>query len=460
MTLPFAKLFAALAKLPFAHGVILLWAAVSAAARRAREDRILEVAGSLTFTTILSIVPLATIGFAILTTMPVFAQIQINLHDYLLRNLLPAATSDTVFRYLNQFSERARGLTLIGLVFLGVTAVTTMFTIDDALNTIWRVRRPRPLARRVMLYWAVLTLGPVLLALSLSVTSYLANVSAGVVQRPSGLETFAIGLIPIVLMSLFYAGMYVYVPNRPVRWKHALTGGLCAAIAFDIAKRMFAVYITRFPTYTTIYGALAALPIFLLWVYLSWMITLFGAAVAASLPTVFSGDRDQSRIPGQEFCAALRVLSALSLARGAPLPGLLLTELAEKTARDLDTLLLMLEKLESQGIIVRTRPITQHGAMRLRKLDLWILAIDCEHLPMERLFALFAFDAAQLAEHTDHSETALRRMLSEPLAEVMGWTVAQALGENVVSAAPLVAEAERRSVIERRRRRDRRFVRC
>ncbi|MGA2550440.1 MAG: YihY family inner membrane protein [Burkholderiaceae bacterium] len=236
------------------------------AVRRASDERIAQIAGSLTFTTVLSVVPLVTIVFAVLSALPVFAQMQEGLRNLLLQNLMPASVSDSIFRYLNQFVAKARGLTLVGVGFLAVTSVSTMLTIDGALNTIWRVRHPRPLYQRVLVYWAILTVGPILLALSLTLTSYLISTSAGLVNRPPPFISFLINFVPWVVLTFAYAGLYVYVPNRPVEWRDALIGGLIGASAFELAKRGFAIYIASFPSYTIIYGALAALPIFLLWV--------------------------------------------------------------------------------------------------------------------------------------------------------------------------------------------------
>jgi membrane protein len=268
------------------HYFTIAYQAAVVLIRRAQEEDLGQVAASLTFTTMLAIVPLLTIGFAILTYPPVFEHMQTNLHDLMLRNLMPESVSNIVFEYLDRFSEKARNLTLIGLGFLTITAVSMMLTIDTALNTIWRVHKPRPLYRRILIYWAILMFGPLLISLSLSLSAYLTSASAGLLHKlPLGLGLL-IQVVPVALLALGYAALYVYIPNRPVRWKDALIGGVLAAFAFDLAKYGFAIYIARFPTYTTIYGPLAALPLFLLWVYLSWYITLMGAVIAASLPSL------------------------------------------------------------------------------------------------------------------------------------------------------------------------------
>ena len=174
----------------------------------------------------------------------------------------------------------------MGLGGLMVTAVLTMLTVENALNAIWRVRRPRPLAQRVLVYWATLTFGPVLIGASLSISSYLISVSAGYV----GTMPFGVGLlvsmVPVLLSALAFAFLYTTVPNAYVDWRDAIVAGLVAALAFELAKRGFGYFITHIPTYTVVYGTFAALPIFLLWIYLSWLVTLLGATIAANLPVI------------------------------------------------------------------------------------------------------------------------------------------------------------------------------
>jgi membrane protein len=367
------------------------------AVRRADQERLAQVAGSLTFTTTLSLVPLLAIVIAIVTGLPAFGHMQDSLRSFLVQNLMPEELSDSIMRYLNQFSAKARGLTVIGLFFLAVTSVSTMLTVDRALNTIWRVSRPRPLARRILVYWAALTIGPVLLAVSISVTSYLAGASVGMVKQPPVMLRIVIDLIPLIALSAAYAALYVYVPNRLVRWRDALIGGFCAALAFELAKRGFAIYVARFPTYTMIYGALAALPIFLLWVYLSWLITLFGATVAASLPTLYERTWNRGQAVGEAYGDALRVVRALYSARNNRLPGMSMDELQQQARLGWNESLPILERLEADGLVIRTRPIAQTGPTATASQDLWIFAADPAVITLDRLFRLFVFDGRAVA---------------------------------------------------------------
>ena len=367
------------------------------ALRRAEEERIAQVAGSLTFTTTLSLVPLFTVGFALMSSISFLNQAADSFRNFLIANLLPGSVSDSVLRYIGQFTFKARGLTLLGLALLTVTAVTTMLTVDRILNAIWRVRRPRPLSQRITVYWSALTVGPLLLALSLTLTSYLASASLGIVKRPTLIVATAFDLIPFVLVTIAYAALYVYVPNRKVMWRDALLGGMCGAAAFEIAKRIFATYIVQFPTYAQIYGPLASLPIFLLWVYVSWLITLGGAVLAASLPAMWQRGWTRGFVPGGRYGDALRLLRALYQARYGRVPGLK-SENAAKAARiPIDHAENLLEEMEADGLVIRTRPVAQTGATRPADEDLWMFAADPRVVRFERLYRLFAFNGEAVA---------------------------------------------------------------
>lgn len=382
--------------------------------RRAREERIGQVAGSLAFTTILSLVPLATIGFALLTALPVFSHLQDSLREILVQQLLPPTVSDSIFKNINHFATKARGLTVFGVVFLGATAVSTMLTVDRALNTIWRVREPRPLSQRVLVYWAVLTVGPILLAASVTLSSYVASASVGLVHKPPLGVRILIDLVPLVVVGIAYAALYVYVPNCPVEWKHALIGGALASVAFDIARRGFAVYITRFPTYTVIYGALAALPIFFIWVYMTWLITLSGAAIAASLPAFLGRRWNASDVPGRSFPDAVRLLRLLHGAREQALPGLLAQRLSTELHMNLEETEALLTALEGAGTVIRILPLGAAGGQRRRPLPLWLLAADERRVTLGDLFARLVYDGPR------HAQIGFAR--GDPLRELVAAT--------------------------------------
>lgn len=247
-------------------------------------DNGLQLAGSLTYTTLLALVPTAVVGFATLAGVPAFAPFREQILEAVFTSLLPDAM-ETVQAEFNRFAANAGKLGLAGLAGMAVTAVLTLSAIEGAFNTIWRVREKRALAARLAIYWAILTLGPLLFGASISLTSYVYGAA-----RTAGIEGYAPGWLrpaafaPVALAWLGFAWLYFTLPNRAVRPLHALIGGGVAAFLFEGLKRGFAWYVTAFPTYQAIYGALAAIPILLVWTYLAWSVTLFGALITASLP--------------------------------------------------------------------------------------------------------------------------------------------------------------------------------
>lgn len=319
--------------------------------QRISEQQLPQVAASLTFTTVLSLVPLATVVLAIFTAFPMFDRLQSSLQGYLIESFFPETLSETILTYVTQFSDKAKGLTAIGIVFLVITALTTMFTVDRVFNQIWNVKRQRSTINKVLLYWAVLSLAPVLIALSISVSTALIGQTMSNVNPLLGGMFPALNLIPITLTVLAFAFIYRAVPNRAVHWKDALVGGLLAAVLFEISKRAFAAYITHFPSYTALYGALAAFPIFLLWIYVSWIIVLLGASTVAALPVARTGYWNSSNRPGERWLQGLSVLVELEKSRQQEKPGMTMEELRVFAKVPPDQLDEILSQLIDHGVI-------------------------------------------------------------------------------------------------------------
>lgn len=244
---------------------------------RFREDRLGLSASSLTFTTTIALVPLVTVALAIFTAFPMFAKFQEVLQKWLVESLIPDNIARQVLGYLTQFSGKASRLGWAGLTVLFFTALSLVFTIDRALNGIWRVRRPRPLGQRVLVYWAAITLGPLLLAVSLTITSYIITASRDVVGGIHDGLRLLLDAVEFILVAAGLAATYHYVPNTAVKWGHAWTGGLFAAAGIELAKKLLTVYLKMVPTYSMVYGAFATLPILLVWIYVAWVIVLLGA---------------------------------------------------------------------------------------------------------------------------------------------------------------------------------------
>ncbi|WP_343547511.1 YihY family inner membrane protein [Ralstonia sp.] len=321
------------------------------ALRRAGEDRLPQVAGSLTFTTVLSLVPILTVAFALFTAFPMFKSFRADIEGYMFSNLVPGSISRPILTYLNQFSSNAKGLTAAGLIGLVVTSVMTMLTVENALNAIWRVRHRRPLAQRVLVFWALMTFAPVLIGASLSVSSYLVSISAGYVHKlPFGLGVI-VSLIPILLSAIAFAMLYVFVPNTNVERRDAFIAGLIAAGAFEIAKRVFGAYVAHIPTYTAVYGAFATLPIFLTWIYVSWLVTLLGATIASTLPIIRQGYWQRRTFPGSEFFDALGVLLLLYRAREQAPRTVAERDIGRRLQLEADYLVDLLTKLKALHLI-------------------------------------------------------------------------------------------------------------
>ena len=251
---------------------------------RANEDQIDLIAGNLTFFTLLAIVPFITIGLALFAAFPVFAEFKSAIADYLQNGFLPDEASALVLTHIADFAANARQMTAAGIAVLGLTALMLMQTIEKSFNRIWRVQQERSLRRRLVMYLCALLLGPLLIGGSLAATTFLMSASLGFLPAMIWLDKLILNLFAPAMTALAFTLLFHAVPNCKVDWRHALAGGLLAAAGFELMKFLFGLYIIAFPSYQMIYGAFAAIPIFLIWIYLSWVITLAGALVVASLP--------------------------------------------------------------------------------------------------------------------------------------------------------------------------------
>lgn len=231
-------------------------------AERFGEDRLGQTAASLTFTTLLSLVPFVTVALALFTAFPIFAQMQQVLQKWLTQSLFPESISRPVMGYLTQFAAKASGLGALGFGFLMVTALSLILTMDRSLNTIWRVQRLRPLGQRVLIYWAAITLGPLVLAASLALTTSVATAATHSLggSLPGGAQLL-FGAVEFFVLSAGMAALYRYVPNTQVAWRHALAGGAFVAAGIWLAKKILGWYLASVPTYSVIYGTFATLPI-------------------------------------------------------------------------------------------------------------------------------------------------------------------------------------------------------
>lgn len=362
------------------------WRAILYALHHASEKKLTQVASSLTFTTVLAIVPMLAVVLALFTAFPLFSEFRLALEEFLVNSLLPPTVSDTVMQYLNQFAAQASKLTAVGTIFLLLVSVMLMSTVDAALNDIWQVEQQRPLPQRILVYWAIITLGPVLAGASLWFTSYMAQQALLNVGHISSGMRFWLSFIPTVITCMAFTGLFVCVPNRQVFWRDALAGGLGTAIVLELMKSGFAYYITKFPSYTVIYGAFATFPIFLLWIYLSWLAILFGATVAATLPSLRLRRWALQRQRGAAFIDAIRVIRLLHSTQGAGQPG--------RTARILGAQL-HLNPAELQGVMHTLKRLGYVVSTQEKGRERWVLACDLRAVKLGALVDALLIDRGQ-----------------------------------------------------------------
>jgi membrane protein len=394
------------------------------AMRRLNEERLPQVAGSLTFTTVLALVPVLTIALAVFTSFPIFNTFRASLEAYFIQSVMPKGIADTILGNLNQFASKATRLSALGAVALILTTIAMMLTIDRAFNHIWRVKEARPFMQRMVMYWAIMTLGPLLIGVSITVTSYLLTATGGMFANASVAGEIVYSLISVLLTMGAFTMLYIVVPNRVVDWRDAACGGLLAAAAFEIAKRLFVVFVTKFPTYTIIYGALAALPLFLLWLYVSWLITLMGAVFAAALPIVKYERWWHVNTPGSRFLDSMAILKVLHEARAigsnAAVDAKTLRSLTRLGFDESETLL---EKMLEAGWVGRIKgdaPKRMQFGKPVTGLDTWALLANPQQLTVADVYRLFVFYATGNTALARQVESAVERGLNQTLAAHFG----------------------------------------
>lgn len=350
---------------------------------RFNQDRCAQIASSLTFTTLLSIVPLITIALTMFSVFPGFESFSTEIKTFLLNNLMPDKAGNVITRYMQQFAESATRLTTAGIAVLTLTAMMMMLTIEKAFNSIWRVTRQRPLLKRLVVYWAVLTLAPLLIGASLSLTSWLVGLSMGQAKHIPIFGVGALKVLPVIFTTLAFAILFRLIPNRYVPHRHALIGAFVAAIAFESMNRIFGYYISHFPTYKLVYGAFASVPIFLMWIYLSWLTILIGAVITASLSHWRSSSASSLATPPVQLLDAMRVMRLLAQSfqdgRVIEFP-----ELSRSLHLGYDTLETILRKLAEADLV---RKAEENG---------WLLMRDVRNIHTSELFRLFVLDAKTL----------------------------------------------------------------
>lgn len=413
--------------------------------RRLREESLPQVAGSLTFTTVFALVPLLTIALAIFTTFPLFNTFRSSLEAYFVQSVMPKSISSTILNYLTMFASKATRLSAVGAVALIFTSIAMMNLIERVFNRIWRVRGERRWTKRILVYWAILTLGPLLIGVSITLSSQVFMATSDLIGSVPVLGAVIYTIVSLALTTAGFTLLYVAVPNRDVDWHDAAWGGLVAGLAFELAKRGFAIFITQFPTYSKIYGALAALPLFLLWVYVSWMITLFGALLVAALPVVKYERWWHEAQPGGEFVDAMAILKVLYIACKCGDTALVgAGAIRARTRLGFDEMDNLLEKMMAEGWVGRVKVDTpqrvQWGKRVSDGTDHWVLLANVEKLTLAEVYRLFVFagmpvNAGVVADSDDERDlqaardaAMLAREVENAVESGLGKTLAEQFG--------------------------------
>lgn len=380
----------------------------------------LQTAASLAYTTLLSIVPLVGVMFSFFGNLPVFKDISEIIQEFVFGNFVPAF-GQTVQEYLINFSVKASQLTATGIIVLVVIALLMMSTIESAFNHIWNVLTRRRALSRFLTYWAILTVGPILVGIGLYSTSYLLALPVvSSVDSSLMIKARVLTLMPFITTGVAFGLMYILIPNCYVNRRNAVIGGLVAALLFEMAKTAFGLYVKAVPTYETIYGAIAVIPMFLIWIYLSWLIVLLGAQITYCL-SVFrledaEGEPDRHEWGFMDACKIIAVLwqaqkagrqlSSIRIKRsGVRVPHVMINQI--------------LELLQSAGWALRT------------EAGDWMLARDINELTLYDLFRLLPCKFPEKIPDTagdplsrslrqvvlSHNEN-MERLLGMPLGEI------------------------------------------
>ncbi|GAA5180173.1 YihY family inner membrane protein [Niveibacterium umoris] len=365
------------------------------------------VASSLTFTTLLSLVPLIAVSFTVMGQLPMFSELGTTLKIFLLTNLLPDKAGKVIATYAVQFSQKAENLTLFGGIALIATAVLLLMTVDRSFNAIWQVKRPRPIWNRFALYWLALTIGPIVLAASVAASTYAITASLDVVADPAWLRTAVLRMLPVVLFSALFTYIFFAVPNRRIEPWHAAAGGIFAGIGIVVLQRLLGVYFARFPTYTLLYGTFSAVPIFLVWLYSTWLVILVGAMVTAVIPDFLARRRLLPQSVAGRFYASVRLLSALETSQKA---GRLtsLAWLATASRQRIEETEAMLESMREAGWVCET----DAGG--------WLLIGSAGAVGAKELFSRFVLSSEDIAKLGAADDEASQMSASELAAAIAG----------------------------------------
>jgi membrane protein len=410
--------------------------------RRFYGDRCMRAAGVLSYTTLLAVVPLGTVVFGLLAAFPVFQEVRSTIEEFVFTHFIPTS-GEVVREHISQFTAQARQLTVPGAIMLFVTALMTLAAIDQALNRIWQAEGHRRGLMGFLIYWAILTLGPLLIAASVGLSSYLFSLPLlADAERHIGLKSHLLDIAPFVLAAIAITLLYLIVPNQRVRFRSAIIGGILGALFFEAAKGGFALYIENFPTYQIIYGAFSAVPLFLIWIYIVWALLLLGAEITYALDHYEEEATDID--PHQRLYLAVRVLGHL---HRASLQG------EDLEIADLEAAEPRFTRRDIQGVLA---DLEQIAYLARTDRESWVVKRDLHATPVSRLFKDMtpawpprppAGEAAdtldrRLEELVDGADRGVDEAMQEPLARLFAAEPAsssQAERQDSATSAPATA---------------------
>ena len=374
--------------------------------QRFMEVRVPQIAASLTYTTLLALVPILTVTLVIVSAFPMFSDLSADFIRFINMMMVPSGV-DVILEYINQFKSKASNLTAIGIIFLLISSLMLVQTIDQTFNRIWRVNTQRPWWMQLFVYWTLLTFAPLVLGVSISLWGLMLKSTRLDVYFP-----FLAGTLRVVTSILFNTVLlwllYRLVPNRFVPAKQALIGAAITALALELLRSGFAFYIGRFNSYELIYGAFAAIPLFLLWLHTLWLVVLSGAVLTASL-SYWQGEAFRRNFDAQgRFDDVLKILLLLEEAqhRGEALG---VRQLRQHVNMGYDELGDLLEKLAHHGYVYPGR-------------QSWVLKMSPENIELSDLFNLFVYRPPR--EQNDHVSASVATIM-QPCLETMNMSLAQ-----------------------------------
>jgi membrane protein len=397
---------------------------------RFNSDGCFAAAGALSYTTLVSLVPLAVIALGSLSSFPIFAPVRDQILGWVLGNFVPSIGEQAAW-WFHAFAESATQTTAIGVVGIAATGVLLLVTVEDQLNLIWRVTAPRPWVQRLLAYWTLITLGPLLVGISLSLSTYFELAARQAGFGPEAMAWLASswlhGLaraVPALLEFIALTLLYCLIPNCAVRWRDGASGAMIATVTIEILKVGFSIYIGASSFYSTVYGALAVIPIFLLWMYISWMAVLLGAVVAAALPN-WRIDRRSGNAPAGGVRLGLSLALIAALVR------------AQKHGEARSTAALARELGVATTVIdEHIKPLAEAGFVAHRQDGRWVLAWSPETATLYDLYKALRFPLAgrwdaQVSAPWQRQVAPAMEQIARSEAEAMQVTIAALLADTI-----------------------------